>query len=498
MLPAAETPAIGEHEFASLEGRPDDQLALAEPGLELSVSDLLFATSTAIGELEAHGVQPGDRVIIALTNSAKFVIGYLAARAVGAIVVNLPWRARREIALLADALAATAVMVEDDLVGADPALRGLGTRRIPTPTIARQEPRGRARPPSRNVPRADSVAWLACTSGTTGIPKAAVHTERSWYYQTSCFAHVFSLTQRDPILVASPVGHAVGLLFGVRLGLMLGSPIVLVPRWSAATAAELTSRYGCAFVAAPAPFVMDVVAFAEQHGPEAFTSLRYFPSGGAPMPLPLLERAERALPETQVSAYFGTSEAGAVTICPPDTPRAKRLATDGRAVDGMEVTTEDGQLLVRGRQLALGYWEVESDRFRSDGWYATGDHASIDADGYIRMAGRSSDFILRGGENIAPQEIEDVLAGHPAVRDVAVVGFKDDRLGERVAAVVVARDSAPTLDDLRLHCDKQGLAPSRWPERIRVVPELPRSLIGKVRRDLLTESLGEDEGESRR
>jgi cyclohexanecarboxylate-CoA ligase len=470
-------------EWSLLESRAPGALAAAEPGAEVTVAELLERSRHMAAALQDAGVEPGDRVVIALTNSIRFVEAYLGARLAGAVVVNLPWQARRAIVAIAEAVDARTVMLEEGLVGDDPALQALGGRRFQQPeTVTR-------RPPSRPAPaEPDRVAWLACTGGTTGGPKAAVHTEASWYHQTRCFADAFALSDADPILVASPVGHAVGLLYGVRLALLLGSPMALVPRWSAEAAADLIGRYRCTFTAAPTPFVLDVVRFAEQHGPERLEPLRHFPSGGAPVPLGLLARAADALPHTQVCAYFGTSEAGAVTICPPDAPLEKRLTRDGRALAGMELRIEDGELLLRGRQLALGYWGVESHpSFRPDGWYATGDRATMDEDGWIRMAGRAADLILRGGENISPQEVEEVIARHAAVREVAVVGFADERLGQRVAAVVIPEGEPPTLDDLRAFCDRAGLAASSWPERLEVVQELPRTPIGKVLREAAAE-----------
>jgi cyclohexanecarboxylate-CoA ligase len=472
-------------EWSGLEARPPADLAAAEPGAEITVGELLEAARKMAAELRAAGVDRGDRVVVALTNSIRFVVAYLGARLAGGVVVNLPWQARRVLVAVAEEVGARTVILEDALVGDDPAHAALGSRRFERPVEGLAP--APTRPPESHAGR---IAWLACTGGTTGRPKAAVHTEESWYHQTRSFGDAFRLTDRDPILVASPVGHAVGLLYGVRLALMLGSPMVLVPRWKAEAAAGLVARYGCTFTAAPTPFVLDLVRFAEGHGPELLRTLRYFPSGGAPVPLELLARARTALPGTQVSAYFGTSEAGAVTVCPPDAALEKRLGRDGRALPGMEVRVEDGELLVRGRQLAVGYWGLDShERFRSDGWYATGDRATIDDDGFIRMRGRATDLILRGGENINPQEVEEVLVAHPAIREVAVVGFPDERLGERLAAVVIPEGSPPELEELRRCCDAAGLPVSCWPERLEVVEELPRTPIGKVLRDAVGERL---------
>ena len=146
---------------------------------------------------------------------------------------------------------------------------------------------------------------------------------------------------------------------------------------------------------------------------------------------------------------------------------------------------------MRGSQLARGYWRGgEPHRFRADGWFVTGDEATLDADGYIRIGGRLDDRIVRGGVNVSPLEVELVLAEHPAVRDVAVIGSPDPRLGERIMAVVVsAGDEPPSLDALVDRCRAAGLAKVKWPELVRSVPELPRSPSGKLLRSTLRREL---------
>lgn len=149
-------------------------------------------------------------------------------------------------------------------------------------------------------------------------------------------------------------------------------------------------------------------------------------------------------------------------------------------------------MLLRGPQLGSGYWgDAQNSAFRPDGWYETGDEAEQDDDGYIRLKTRARDLIIRGGENISPQELEEVLGAHPCVRDLAVVAAPDSRLGSTVAAVVVARRRTPGLDDLRRWCERSGLAKAKWPERVFVLDSLPRTATGKVDRDLLTTKVDE-------
>jgi acyl-CoA synthetase (AMP-forming)/AMP-acid ligase II len=465
--------------------RDASSLAVVSPDRHLTVGQLVDAARHRAGQLRAHGVDVGARVIVARPNSVDFVIDYLAVRLCGAVLVNLPWSARNGITAVAEAVDANCVVLAEDLVGDDPIFDTLGVRRFRTG-------QAEAVPPNGPVVRTYSdVAWLACTSGTTGAPKAAIHTEESLERQTEVFVDHFGLTADDPILVISPVGHAVGLLFGVRMGLRLGSLIAMVPRWSAEAAADLTESFGCTFTVAPTPFLMDVVDHAERNGSDQWRSLRFFPSAGAPVPRSLVRRALEALPGTQVWSYFGTSEAGAVTAVPMDASLEQRLESDGTALPGMATRVVDGELQLSSPNLMSGYWGGDPNhRMLDDGWYATGDVAEQRDDGYIVMFGRAQDIILRGGENISPLEVEDVLHAHPSVADVAVVGIPDERLGSRLAAVVVGNGQVD-LDVLREHCSVAGMPRSKWPEHLVVVDSIPMSAIGKVNRDALGELVAE-------
>lgn len=483
---------LAAEEWARLCARDPSELAVAEPDREVSVGELIALARRRAGQLIAQGVVPGDRVIVARPNVIEFVAEYLAVRLCAAVLVNLPWRAGNSITELAEILDARVVILQEDLVGDNPLFDQLGARRF------RDEdaPIGPDAPIARGP---DELAWLACTSGTTGTPKAAMHTGATWQRQTEVFATHFGLTRDDPILVSSPVGHAVAMLFGVRLALLLCSRMVLVPRWQPEIVVNLIHHYRCVFTVAPTPFLIDIVSYAERHGAEKLDSLRFFPSAGAPVPRTLVRRGLDALPNCQVWSYFGTSECGAVTACPLDADLDKRLHTDGTALPGTRTCVIDDELWIHNpEQMMKGYWSGDPEgRLHEDGWYQTGDACEQRDDGYIKMVGRARDIILRGGENISPLEIENTLLKHPAVRDVSIVGYPDDRLGSRLAAVVV-RDAPVTLDELRDHCETIGLDKAKWPEYMTEVDQIPLSPIGKVRRgeleDLVWDRIREEQG----
>lgn len=472
-------------DWEALRQRPASALAVALPGETVSVGELRAAARVLAGELVERGVLPGDRIVVALPNSLECVVAQLAVRVCGAVLVNLPAQLRREIVEIVEQTDArlavlTAEAAEDRIVSAIGERRFV--RRDGAGTVSRADPHPRRR---------DDVAWLAFTSGTTGSSKGAVHTEETLALMVQGMIDRYRIDANDVVVVAAPMGHAIGFAYGVQLALRARCPMAVVPRWDAVAAGRLVGSCGGTFVAAPTPFLIDVVEAAEA-GSTAFGSLRHFLCGGAPVPSTLVSRAQRVLGADVASAYYGTSEAGAVTSCAPGTPPEKALTTVGRPLPGLEVRVADGEILVRGAQVCRRYWQGDDEeRLGADGWYATGDLGEIDGDGYLAITGRAKELIIRGGVNISPVEVESTLADAAHVLDVAVAGVLDPRLGQRIVAAVVPRDRPPDLDELREHCEARGLAKVKWPERVVIVDRLPRTPTGKLLRRQLTESLEE-------
>ncbi len=216
--------------------------------------------------------------------------------------------------------------------------------------------------------------------------------------------------------------------------------------------------------------------------------------GGSPVPVAVAQR----LTDLGIKVFrsYGSTEQPSITGCNVDEPEIKRISTDGRALEGVEVRLdEDGQILSRGPELFLGYTDPELTALVVDdeGWYHTGDIGVLDEDGYLTITDRLSDVIIRGGENISAQEVEELLLGLPTVAEVSVVAEPDDRFGERAVAIVRLHEGAeaPTLDDVREHLAAVGLAKQKWPESICAVSELPRTPSGKVQKFVLRRQLRE-------
>jgi cyclohexanecarboxylate-CoA ligase len=284
--------------------------------------------------------------------------------------------------------------------------------------------------------------------------------------------------------------------------LTTGGAIVMMDKWDCGEALAMIERHRCTYMACATPFLNDMVYHPSLADYGRLRSLRLFLCGGATIPRQLMKDARERLPYTFTSPLWGMTECGGVTTCPLDAPEEKLFATDGLPCGEMELKVvdrngltlapgEEGELMARGPMVTLGYYrqpELTHEYFLKDGFFRTGDLARLDADGYVRITGRIKDLIIRGGVNIAPAEIENVLFKHPRVANVAVVGSPDPRLGERICAYVVLSEGDDLeLAEVQAWMKQAGLAQQKWPERIETVEQLPMTTSGKVQKFILRE-----------
>ncbi len=440
--------------------------------------------------LAARSVGAGDRVVVSLPNGYAFVAVHLALDLLGAVTVNLPTAFRREVGQVVRMVdARLSVMQELDDRRRYGDLRAV----VDLADGGLEQLLGDPDAVPAHAPGPEEKTWLAFTSGSTGTPRAAVHTRASLAASTAAMAERYRLDADDAILVAAPVGHAIGFCYGVRLACDTGARLVLQRRWDASAAVALIDRERCTFAAVPTPFLADLLdaGAAPREG-----TLRHLLVGGAPVPREQVAEADRLLGDGIASGYYGASECGAVLSSPPDASDQQRRTSDGVPLPGIEIRIvdaddadvpdgSDGELLVRGPQVALGYWannDSDEQFFRGGGWFATRDRAVRAADGSVSVVGRMKDLIIRGAVNVVPREVEEAVASHPGIGHVVAFGRPDRRLGERIVAAVTQAGEIPTLDELREHLAGGGLARSKWPDELHVVAELPRTASGKVDR----------------
>jgi cyclohexanecarboxylate-CoA ligase len=306
-----------------------------------------------------------------------------------------------------------------------------------------------------------------------------LHTQRALAYKACLMRDVHGLGPSDAVLMPAPLAHISGLLNGILVPGAKGMRTVLMARWDPEHALDLIERHRITFMIGPPTFFVGLMS-APGFTPERVASLRLVSSGGAGVtPAFVAEASERL--GARVKRTYGSTEAPTVTTSTGADPVERARNTDGRAVGEVELQLgTDGELLVRGPEVFVGYADPADNEaaFSRGGWFHTGDKAVIDDDGWLTITGRIKDMVIRGGENISVAEVEAVLEDHPVVRQAVAVGYPDERLGERLAAVVVA-DAAFDLEACRRWFETQGVARFKTPERVIVVDALPTMAAGK-------------------
>ena len=333
-------------------------------------------------------------------------------------------------------------------------------------------------PITRSAARPSDLAVALFTSGSTGQPKAALHTQRGLAYKARVMIRAHELTPDDSILMPAPLAHVSGLLNAVLIPGSLPMRAVLMAKWSPQAALDVIERERITFMIGPPTFFIAMMS-APEFSPGRVESVRLISSGGAGVTAAFVDQASAAF-GARVKRTYGSTEAPTVTTSFASDPVERARSTDGRATGAVELRVSDaGELCLRGPELFVGYADHSQTRAAIErGWFRTGDLATVDGDGWLTIVGRMKDEIIRGGENIAAAEVEGILEAHPDVRQAAVVGQPDARLGERVCAFVVA--SAPfDLAACRAWFEKQGVAVFKTPERVVQLDELPLMAAGK-------------------
>ncbi|NMG32086.1 cyclohexanecarboxylate-CoA ligase [Aromatoleum evansii] len=345
----------------------------------------------------------------------------------------------------------------------------------------------------------DDVSLLMYTSGTTGEPKGVMHTSNTLFSNLHAYISTMELSPADIILGASPMAHLTGYGYLAMLPVLLNATTVLQEIWDAPRALQIVRDEGVTFSMASAAFVSDLCAAVEAGSPVS-PQFAKFNCAGAPIPPVVIQRAWDIMGLTVCSAW-GMTECGAVTVTEPARALEKSGVSDGRSLPGIEVRIvgpdgaelsagETGELLIRGSSLFAGYLKrPRLNGVTTDGWFDTGDMAYQDDEGYIRINGRSKDIVIRGGENIPVVEIENLLYRHPSITTVAVVGYPDRRLGERVCAFVSLKPGCTfSFEDMTAYLDRQQVAKQYYPERLEIVEDLPRTPAGKLQKFKLREA----------
>ncbi|MFE9445420.1 long-chain fatty acid--CoA ligase [Streptomyces sp. NPDC006602] len=485
-------PNIAENLSATTRLHPDHP-ALRFGEAVVPYTELDAAASRIAATLQAEGLTAGDRVGLMLPNVPAFVALYYGILRAGGVVVPMnPLLKEKEIQhCLVDSGARRLFVYEGVAQQATAAAAATGT---PVNAVgADWVPADEQTPITEPCPRDDGdLAALLYTSGTTGTPKGAALTHGNLGRNAEVLAdHVVDITDDDVMMARLPLFHAFGQTGSMNAGIRRGACLVLVPRFDPAEVLAMLSELGVTiFVAVPTMYNALLHQPPVTTGSEA-GALRVCVSGGASLPGEVLYAFEKRFGCT-VGEGYGLSETSPVsTFNHLDRPRkagsigTPMLGVEVRLVDeaGKDVSPGDvGEIAIRGDNVMAGYWNRPEETAETipDGWLRSGDLARQDEDGYFFIVDRKKDVIIRGGYNVYPREIEEVLYEHPDVLEAAVLGLPHRHLGEEVAAaVVLTPDGRATEDELRSFV-KARVAPYKYPREIRIVPSLPKGSTGKI------------------
>jgi cyclohexanecarboxylate-CoA ligase len=485
----------------------DRDYLVDDSGRSYTYAGFRDAAEVVAAGLLALGVSPGDTVSWQLPTWTETVVLSVALARLGARQNPIiPIYGRREVEALVRQSGSKLLVVPGTWRDTDyassareiaSAVAGLAVLVVTRDGLPSGDPATLPAPPQD----ADAVRWLYSTSGTTSVPKGVQHSDSSLLAAGRATIGPYELTPDDLGCIPFPFAHIGGADY-LTMSLLVGMRLLLLESFVPEQAVALHNRLGVTASGSGTAFYQAFLA-EQRKDPSTpvLPTVRYLAGGGAPMPSQIFwdVRDEMGI---KVLQGYGMTEVPMITTGSPSDTDEQLANTEGRPVDGIELSfrdelgdeVEEGEIWVRGPLVFQGYTDAVATKeaFDEAGFFRTGDIGRLREDGYLRLTGRAKDLIIRKGENISPQEVEEVLQSHPGVGAVSVIGLPDTERGERVCAVIeVAQgQSEPTLDELVQYCVAAGLSMRKSPEQLAVVDLLPRTPTMKVLKRELRQTLG--------
>lgn len=491
---------------AAAESHPDWIVLADDYGRHLTCAQLRESALTCAAALMELGIASGTVVSWQLPSTLETMVVMVALSRLGAVQNPLLpiWR-ERELRFVTEQLETEVLIVPgvwrnydhsalaERLAGDRPMSVVVVDHEAPVADGLRLpigDPATLPLPPSSG----EDARWIYYSSGTTAAPKGARHCDRSVIAGSAGVVGIVGASSDDVNPIAFPISHIGGAAM-LAAGLRTGMRLVLFDTFDPVETPLAIAAHRPTLLGSATPFFVAFMAAQRRHGDEPlFPDLRGCVGGGAPITAELGRQLRETFSVNGAANSWGLTEFPVATSQTPDAAPELVDRTVGRPVAGVSVRVVDeterevgvgveGELRLKGPQCFLGYVDasLDAEAFDAQGWFRTGDCGLVDAEGHVVVTGRIKDAIIRNAENISAQEIEGVLATHPAVADVAVIGVPDSRTGERVCAVVVAHPGRDvTLSSISEHCHTHGLSKHKTPERLEVVEALPRNLTGKV------------------
>ena len=480
-----------------------DRTALQQDARRLDYRGLHAAALEFARRLLARGVAPGDRVALILPNCVEAVVAWYGCWRAGAVVVPLNAQARERDFLPWLRHSGARLLVQQD--GHDDASRAAaaaGVEVLPAQhclpddgAVQRGASTGAADMP---LPDPGSLAAILYTSGTTGAPKGVALSHRNLAANTASILDSLGLGADDSTVSTLPFYYAYGASV-LHTHLAVGARIVLEDNlvFPHLISAALARERATGFSGVPSTFAL--LLDRGQLDRHDLSALRYLTQAGGAMAPAMARRVRAAFPQARLFVMYGQTEASARLTCLPPGRFEDKAGSVGVPIAGVEIQVrredgslaaagEAGEVWARGPNVMAGYWQAPEATAATlvDGWLRTGDEGHLDADGFLWLSGRRSDMIKTGAHRVHPQDVEEVIAELPGVREVAVAGLDDSLLGQVVAAYLVPGEDAPTEMAVKAHC-RQRLATYKIPKQVAFVSELPKTASGKIRRAALTQ-----------
>ena len=473
--------------------RHGDRTAVKLEDAELSYAFLDEGSKRVAALLKARGLEPGDRVGIMLPNVPYFPVTYYGVLRAGGVVVpmNVLLKGREVEFYLEDPGAKLVFAWHDFGEAAQQGAEAAGAECILVKPGEFEQLVGAQEPVQEVADRsADDTAVILYTSGTTGKPKGAELTHSNLRRNCTIATRLFGFTEEDLTLGALPLFHSFGQTCAMNASIVNGATLSLIPRFDPEKALEIIERDRVT-VFEGVPTMYNAMLHVEDRERYDVSSLRLCASGGSAMPEDLMRRFEEAFGCIILEGY-GLSETSPVaSFNHPD--RERKPGSIGQPIDGVEMKVVDddgndvpqgeiGEIVIRGHNVMKGYWNREDATRESikDGWFHTGDMARVDEDGYFFIVDRKKELIIRGGYNVYPREIEEVLYEHPAIQEAAVVGVPDESMGEEVGAAIVLKKGEELGEDEVKSYVKEQVASYKYPRKVWFVDDLPKGPTGKI------------------
>ncbi|MGA9858074.1 MAG: long-chain fatty acid--CoA ligase [Solirubrobacteraceae bacterium] len=473
--------------------RDGDHVAIKLDDIELSYAALDIATAHIAGLLHEHGVERGDRVGIMLPNVPYFPVCYYGVLRAGGIVVpmNVLLKRREVQFYLEDSGAKLLFAWHDFATDAEGGAEAAGVECLLVKPGEFEQQVGAATPDDTVVDTEDDdTAVILYTSGTTGKPKGAELTHANLTRNAEGSRNLFGFDSNAITLGALPLFHSFGQTCGMNATLGGGGTLTLIPRFDPGKALEIIQR-DKVNIFQGVPTMYGAMLHLSDREKFDTSTLEVCASGGSAMPVELLKGFEKAF-HCKILEGYGLSESSPVASF-NHADRERKPGSIGTPIEGVEMKVVDddgnevqqgevGEIVIRGYNVMKGYWHRDEDTAETirEGWLHTGDMGRVDEDGYFFVVDRKKELIIRGGYNVYPREIEEVLYEHPDVREAAVLGVPHDEYGEEVGAAVALKEGANATPDQLRDYVKEQVAAYKYPRQVWIVEDLPKGPTGKI------------------